>query len=411
MLSGNYRLALNRLRTAKWQSLLTMFGIVVGIVSVVTIVSLGEGIKRQVLKQTNHLGSDLITVRPGKIITRDKQGTITSVDPSLAYGFGTGSLSEQDIAVIHKIKGLKSVSPISLLSSGVSADGVDYNGGNVLGTDAGFPGVIDQEVEFGNYFTAGEENRNVAVIGKRVAEQLFLENVPVGRTMTIRGEEFIVRGIFKEFSAGTIGQGIDLNKAVFVPRTALNNTANDSTQLVRILARPQAAKEAPAFVTKINNDLVKSHGGQQDVTVLKQDENVQLANQTLSLLTGFVACIAAISLLVGGIGIMNIMLVSISERTHEIGIRKAVGATNRQIRDQFMAEALVLSFVGGIVGIVVSYIVNYFLRILTNFQPVITPDMIGLSVGVAVLVGIVFGTVPAIKAARKDPIESLRISS
>jgi len=133
-----------------------------------------------------------------------------------------------------------------------------------------------------------------------------------------------------------------------------------------------------------------------------------VTNDMLTLLTGFVASIAAISLLVGGIGIMNIMLVSISERTHEIGIRKAVGATNRQIRNQFMAEAIVLSLAGGIVGVVVSFFVNYMLRITTNFHPFITWQVVVIAAGVSIAVGIVFGTIPAVKAARKDPIEALR---
>ena len=162
-------------------------------------------------------------------------------------------------------------------------------------------------------------------------------------------------------------------------------------------------------MTQVNNALTASHGGQQDITVLRQDENLLVANDMLRLLTTFVTSIAAISLLVGGIGIMNIMLVSVSERTHEIGIRKAIGATNRQIRNQFMAEAVVLSFVGGIVGVVLSYLVNFILRIYTNFQPVITLPVIFAAVGVSLLVGITFGTIPAIKAARKDPIEALRI--
>lgn len=409
MLSGNYKTALSRVRSAKWQSLLTMFGIIIGIVSVITTVSLGEGIKRQVLQQANRLGNDLITVRPGKILSRDKNGAITKVNPALAYGFGTGSLSEQDIAVLHRQKGLKHVSPVSLLSSGPGLDGSQYNEGFTLGTDASFPEVVEQEVEFGNYFTPGEENRQVAVIGKRVAEDLFQENIPIGRTLTIRGQEFIVRGIFKEFGSTTLGQGVDLNKAVFVPRTALNNVAKDATQLVQILVRPEDPKQTAQVMTQVNNALTASHGGQQDITVLRQDENLLVANDMLRLLTTFVTSIAAISLLVGGIGIMNIMLVSVSERTHEIGIRKAIGATNRQIRNQFMAEAVVLSFVGGIVGVVLSYLVNFILRIYTNFQPVITLPVIFAAVGVSLLVGITFGTIPAIKAARKDPIEALRI--
>jgi putative ABC transport system permease protein len=386
-----------------------MFGIVVGIVSVVTTVSLGEGIKRQVLSQTNHVGGNLLTVRPGNIVQRDKNNAITKVNPALAYGFGNGSLSESDITVVHKTEGVKDASPLSLLNAGVNSGTDRYGESFVLGTDYLFPSMVQQKVEFGSYFTAGEETRQVAVIGKRVAEQLFKENVPIGQTLSIRGQDFIVRGVFEEFNSITIGQGIDLNKAVFVPRTTLKEVADGATQIIQVLVRPEDEAKTNELMKDLSANLTRAHGGQVDTTILRQDENLTVTSDMLTLLTGFVASIAAISLLVGGIGIMNIMLVSISERTQEIGIRKAVGATNRQIRNQFMAEAIVLSFTGGVVGIIVSFVVNYFLRITTNFHPFITWQVVLVATGVSIAVGVVFGTIPAVKAARKDPIESLRL--
>ncbi|MCA9329033.1 ABC transporter permease [Candidatus Saccharibacteria bacterium] len=410
MFSGNYRTALKRLRNSKWLSILTMFGIVVGIVSVITTVSLGEGIKRQILSQTNNVGGNLLTVRPGVIVQRDKNYTITKINPALAYGFGSGSLNERDVDVVTKIEGVKDVSPINLLNSGVRSGDDRYDEGFVLGTNNIFPSIIRHKVEFGNYFSSGDESRQVAVIGKRVAEQLFKENVPVGQTLSIRGQDFVVRGVFEEFGSTTIGQGIDLNKAVFVPRIVLNKVADNSTQLIQILVSAKNENKSLDLAKKITHDLATAHGGQNDITVLRQDENLTVANDLLVLLTTFVASIAGISLLVGGIGIMNIMLVSISERTHEIGIRKAVGATNRQIRNQFMAEAIVLSFSGGVVGLAMSFIVNYILRITTNFHPFITWQVVVIATGVSIAVGVIFGTIPAIKAARKDPIQALRLN-
>ncbi len=407
MFSGNYRLAFARLRSNKWHSALTMFGIVVGIVSVVTTVSLGEGIKRQVLKQVGQVGSDLITVRPGNFITRDKSGAITHVDTAQAYGFGSGSLSEQDITTISQVPQVAEVSALNLLQTGLITDGASFNGGFVLGADSNLPKVLQQEVTYGSYFGSGEEDREVAVIGKRVAEQLFQENIPIGQAFTVRGQEYIVRGVFDEFGSTALGQGIDLNKAVFVPRQSLKKLAGDSAPLTQILVRPKKGTAGSLFVN-VSAALRKAHGGQQDFTILKQDENVMVANDMLQLLTRFVASIAAISLLVGGIGIMNIMLASISERTHEIGIRKAVGATNRQIRNQFMAEATVLGLVGGVVGVLLSFAANFIIRVTTNFHPVIAWPVVLLAVVVSLAVGVIFGTVPAVKAARKDPIEALR---
>ena len=407
MFSGNYRLAWRRLRSSKWHSALTMFGIVVGIVSVVTTVSLGEGIKRQVLDQVSQVGSDLITVRPGNFVTRDTSGVITHVDTAQAYGFGSGSLSEQDITTISQVSEVAEVSALNLMRTGLKTEDANYDAGFVLGVDTNLPKTLQQEVAYGSYFDNGEQDREVAVIGKRVAEELFRENIPIGQAFTVRGQVYIVRGVFEEFGPATIGQGIDLNKAVFVPRPSLKTLAGDSTSLTQILVRPKKGSSDKAVVT-ISAALKKAHGEQQDFTLLRQDENVVVAGDMLELLTRFIASIAAVSLLVGGIGIMNIMLATINERTHEIGIRKAVGATNRQIRNQFMAEASVLGLVGGVVGVVLSFAVNFFIRVGTNFHPVITWPVVLLAVAVSLAVGIIFGTIPAVKAARKDPIEALR---
>ncbi|MDQ5886568.1 MAG: putative transport system permease protein, partial [Patescibacteria group bacterium] len=228
---------------------------------------------------------------------------------------------------------------------------------------------------------------------------------------TIRGEDFIVRGVFEEFAPVTLGQGIDLNRAIFVPDLSLKNVAGEAAPVVRVLVRPDNPDNAKELATNISNAVEEAHGGQNDITVLRQDENLAVNSNVLNLLTGFVAAIAAISLLVGGIGIMNIMLVSVSERTREIGIRKAVGATNRQIRNQFMAEAITLSFIGGLLGIIISFAINFIIRVTSNLTPVITWPVVVIATGVAISVGVLFGTVPAIKAARKDPIESLRVGS
>lgn len=411
MLNGNYALALRVIRRSKWQSFFTMFGIIAGIVSVVTIVSLGQGIKQQIVKQVNQLGNDLVTVRPGNVVTRDKDGDIVSVNPNYAYGFGSGSLNESDVEAVVGAKHVGQFSAASLLNSGASSGDVTYDNGFILGTDINFPDIINQKVEFGSYFTKGEESRQVAVIGKRVAEQLFKENVPIGQSLTIRGQEFIVRGVFEEFNSGLFGQGIDLNTGIYTPRTRLAEVAPESTQIVRVLVRPDEPKNTTKLVNDLNIKITKLHGGQKDFAVIRQEENIQVTGDILTKLTTLIAGIAGISLLVGGIGIMNIMLVSVSERTHEIGIRKAIGATNRQIRNQFMAEATMLGLIGGFWGIVLSYVANYFIRITTELKPVITIEIIVIASVVAIVEGIIFGTIPAIKAARKNPIDSLRISN
>ncbi len=411
MHSGNFKLAFKTLRSSKWQSTLTMFGIIIGIVSVITTVSLGEGIKHQVLGEINHLGSDLITVRAGRGVVRDDAGAITKINPEFMYGFGSGSLSDQDVAIIQGSKLIKESSPIRLYSGSAKVDNREYPDGFILGSSPALPKLLQQKVEFGNYFSEAEDNRLVAVIGKRVAEQLFRENIPVGQTFSLRGQDFIVRGVFEEFKPGLLGQGIDLNKAIFVPNASIKEVVGTAAPVVRVLARPKSVAESSNAAIAISKELRTSHGGQNDITVLRQSENLEVTGGVLDILTGFIAAIAGISLLVGGIGIMNIMLVSVSERTYEIGIRKAVGATNRQIRSQFMAEAIMLSAVGGILGISISFALNFIIRVSTNLSPIITWPVVAIAFSVAFGVGVVFGTIPAVKAARKDPIDALRIGN
>ncbi len=408
MAHGNYKLAIGTLRKAKWRSTLTMFGIIVGVVSVVTTVSLGEGVKRQVLGQINKLGNDLITVRPGNIVTRDRNGSIKSVDLSAAYGYGSGSLTEPDIETIKTTPGVESVSPVALLNTPAQYDVVSYDQGVVLGVSPEFDNLIGQKVEFGTFFKTGEERRQVAVIGKRVAEDLFGENVPVGLSMSIRGSDFIVRGVMQEFTGSILGAGTDLNKAILIPYEASKEINNGTAQIAQALVRPADPTKRDEVIISLNSRLQALRNGQKDVTVMRQDETLAVTSSLLNILTSLVAGIAAISLLVGGIGIMNIMLVSVTERTHEIGIRKAVGATNRQIRSQFMVEAIVLSTMGGFLGVALAFLANFIIRISTNLKPVITWQVVLAAVAVSTLTGMLFGIAPAVKAARKDPIEALR---
>lgn len=408
MATRNLKLAFNSLRTSKWRSLMTMAGIIVGIVSVITIVSLGVGVKKQVVKQVNRIGGNLIIVRPGVSAVRDSNGTITRVNSAASYTFSSGSLSENDLAVIKGTEGVKRVLPISIVTTGAKADDQQYDAATVIGTGAAMPDILKQKIAFGTFFSQDDTNQNVAVIGKTVAEQLFHENVPLGMSMTIRGQEYIVRGVFDEFSSSPIPFGPDFNKAVFIPYEQGRDVSGASSQLAQVFVEPKDGQDSASLITNLNSQLSNAHGGQTDFTVLRQDEDVSVTGSILNLFTGLIAGIAAMSLLVGGIGIMNIMLASVSERTREIGIRKAVGATNRQILKQFLTEAVVLSITGGIIGIILAYLVNYILIVTTTLHPVITWPVVVIATGVALAVGIIFGIAPAARAARKDPIESLR---
>ena len=408
MLGGNIKMAMAALRSSKWRSLLTMLGIIIGVVSVVTTVSLGEGVKKQVAGQINRLGSDLITIRPGQVVTRDASGNITKINLSSGLGINSGSLPANDLGVIQGTPNVRLAVPISLISGGARTEERQYNSGYIIGTSEKMPEVLKQKVNYGAFFTVGELNRHVAVIGQTVAEQLFSENVPIGMSFSIHGQEFIVRGVMDKFDSPPLALGPDFNSAIFIPYEIGKQLAGGNVQLSQVLVRPGKPELTGATIAAINKRLTAAHGQQNDFTVLRQDENLAVTSDILNLLTGFIAGIAAISLLVGGIGIMNIMLVSVTERTREIGIRKAVGATNRQILGQFLVEALVLSVVGGIIGTLLALLINVLLRIFTNLQPVISWPVVLLASLVVLVVGVIFGITPAAKAARKDPIDALR---
>lgn len=402
MRQQNVRVALATLRNARGRSLLTMFGIIVGVVAVIVTIAVGQGVKQQVVGQVNQLSKDIVVVRPGQ------SQAAASVDNGIFSGLQTSPFTNADVQVVSQTPGIKAVIPLAVGRGFSEVNGKHLPGSVVVATNNDLPLALDRKIEFGTFFTEGEMNRNVAVIGNEVAHQLFGENVPVGRTLTIRGEDYIVRGIFEGFATTPGSVGTDLNKAVFIPMGSAMVANNGELPVAQILVQLNDTQQQSATIAALTQRLQEAHGGQRDFTVLNRQQELAANNQLVSLLTQLVVAIASISLLVGGIGIINIMFVSVSERTREIGIRKAVGATNRQIASQFLVEAATLSVVGGLIGVSISLIVIFMLNVTTNLQPVIPyVPMVGVLL-ITWALGIIFGVAPAIKAARKEPIDALR---
>ncbi len=403
---SNLKMAITSLRQTKWRSFLTMLGIIIGVASVITTVSLGEGIKQQVVGQINHLGADLITIRPGKTLNRDANGNITGVN--LFSAIGAATLTEADLKVVQETSGVKVAVPLSIVTGLAEVGDREFQNGVIVATTNGMPEILNQKIQYGSFFNSSGGPENAAVIGRRVAEELFAENNPIGQDMRIRGKTFVVRGVFEEFPDSPLTPTFDYNRTIFMPYETGKKLSDGNAQIAQVFAKPDDPDDTEKVSKTIQDNLKFAHAGQEDFTVLRQEENLAVAETVLNLITRFIAGVAAISLLVGGIGIMNIMLVSVTERTHEIGIRKAIGATSKQILGQFLTEAIVLSVVGGLIGVIASALANYFIRIFTNFAPVITLPVILISTGVSMAVGIIFGVTPALRAARKDPIQALR---
>lgn len=405
MMSGDAKLALNSIRKSKWRSILTMLGIIIGVSSVIVTVSLGEGVKQQVSNQISQFGQDLITIRPGAPVSTNKGGNLFGVN---LFNNVTVNLTDNDVKVVNEVEGVRFTAPLSLVSGTPKYEDRSYNDGLVIGTSSDLPEIINQKIQYGSFFSVGEEGRNVAVLGQKAAQNLFQENVPVGKSFELRGQEFIVRGVFEEFESNPITPGGDYNNAVFIPYITSQSLNDGETQVFQIFAKPDDPKQLESVSQTIKKSLIASRDNQEDFTLLTQSESIDTSSYTLSLITAMIAGVAAISLLVGGIGIMNIMLVSVTERTHEIGIRKAVGATNMQIMRQFLTEAIILSFVGSIIGVMLSLLINFMIRLLSDLQPVFNPYVAAIAIVVAISVGLIFGLAPAYHAARKDPMESLR---
>jgi putative ABC transport system permease protein len=404
--SGSAKTAFASLRGNRWRSLLTMMGIIIGVTSVVTIVSLGEGLKQQIAGQINQLGSDVVTVRSGKLVSRGQNNNIAGVN-LLAF-LNTSTLTEDDVNSLSKIRSADAVVPVDFVTSSAKADGTSSDNLFVIGTNYQMADVLHRKLEFGSFFDQDTSDNNVAVIGANVAHQLYGELNPVGRTITVSGSDFIIHGVLAQTSDGFASVAeTNFNSAVFIPMQSALDLTDNKTNILQIIikAKPGNLEQTVRDSKKV---LMQNHKQEENFTVLKQSELLKIAGSTIGIVTKFISSIAAVSLLVGGISIMDIMWVSVSERTREIGIRKAIGATNRQILNQFLVEGSLLSIFGGLIGIIVSLVINGLLRIYTSLQPAITLPIMILAVTISVGVGIIFSVAPALKAARKRPIDALR---
>lgn len=405
MFKNNYRMSLNALRASRWRSFLTMLGVIIGVVAVVTVISIGEGIKQSITTEAESLGPSVVTVLPGPQV-EDREDIGKTFNPFASVGH---SLTERDVEYIQGIDADIEVVPFVRGSGVVSTNEVEMPGAKVIVTEGDVPLVLNREVRFGTWHENNSESgRSFVVIGSNVANELFNELSPIGRSMTIGDQSFTIRGVFAEFPRSPLPfMSIDYNNAVFVSREAGAALSNNGNTIFQILAHGSDSVSASELSSSIKNALADGRGN-SDFAVLKRSDMINMYRGILNVLTLGIAAIAAISLFVGGIGIMNIMFVSVSERTSEIGIRKAIGATNGQILSQFITEAAVLSLLGGIFGILGSLLVNYFIRLFTLIEPVIVPELMVGAVIIALMIGVIFGAVPAIRAARKDPIEALR---
>ncbi|HEY6736805.1 MAG TPA: ABC transporter permease [Candidatus Saccharimonadia bacterium] len=406
MFLENLKMAFVSLGNAKLRSFLTMLGIIIGVAAVVAILSIGEGVKQAVRDQiTGVVNANAIAVASGKIAV----GKSSSAG-SAAQSFGASTLTAADITALQKLTHVEAVAPLSIISGIVSTGGTPASNALLLATTPDFAKTQSLKFADGRFLTTADDNQYVAVLGGGAKAALFGANPALNQTVTIRGAKFTVIGDLKTSDAAASGfsAGPSFDDAVYIPATAAEKLVGSKPPISRLLVQVDQTTNVPAVADAMRAALKTSHGGQEDFTVLTQKDLLSTIDSVLNLLTTFIVAIASISLLVGGIGIMNIMLVSVTERTREIGLRKAIGASSLMVLGQFLIEAVVLSLLGGALGIAAAIGMATLAGKAAKITPIFTPQSIILAVSVSAVVGVVFGIAPAIQAARKRPIQALK---
>jgi putative ABC transport system permease protein len=389
--------AVENLATNKLRSALTMLGIIIGVMAVIMLVSVAEGAKRYITRELSGLGTNLLIITAGKSQT-------TGGPPIL--GEGTRKLTYEDAMAIMHATNRHDIAPVVIGGSLIKYANRSRDV-TVVGTTYAHQKVRNIFVEVGRFISAEdvESRRRVVALGRTVARELFGELNPLGKLVRIADMRFRVIGIMER--KGVI-LGFDFDNLVFIPvRTALE--LYDTDRLMEILVGAPSEAEVPRAAAEVTRILTRRHDHKEDFTVTSQDAMLTSLRRILDIFSWVLGAIAAISLLVGGVGIMNIMLVSVGERTREIGLRKAVGARHRDILSQVLLEALALSVIGGLIGVCAG--AGGAIAVGTIF-PSLPVDVsfwaIWLAFGFAICVGIFFGVYPARKAAMLEPIAALR---
>ncbi|AEV83220.1 Macrolide export ATP-binding/permease protein macB [Actinoplanes sp. SE50] len=385
------RFALRGLSANKLRSVLTMLGILIGVAAVILLVAVGNGSARAIADRISALGTDTLTVMSS---SRSSGLTMKVAD----------ALDDPALA-----PDVKSVSPVVSTSATITYDGSDHDVGSFVGTTPDWFGASNFPVRTGALFTADDEAqaRRVVVIGQTVAAELFSGVDPVGRQVTVGGALFTVVGVLDSKSSGGFS---DANDTAVAPISAVRQVIAGYGTLSSILVEARDSDHVDTAQGEIATILDRKTPAGSDGTAAYRIQNASqlLATQTetADTFTTLLGAVAAISLLVGGIGITNIMLVTVTERTREIGIRKALGAPRRVVLSQFLIEATLLSVIGGGLGVAAALIGSRFS--IVGVQPVVVPGSVLLALGVSVLIGLFFGGLPAARAARLRPIDALR---
>jgi putative ABC transport system permease protein len=396
------RIAGESIRKNKMRTLLTMLGIVIGVGAVIIMVAVGQGAQKSIANQINALGTNLLIVTAGS----SNQGGVSQ---------GAATFNRITIQDADKLKSegtlFSGVSPVVMTRTQVIAGGTNWRT-SINGVSTDFQTIRDWQMQSGTFFTDNDVRalRKVAVIGNTVATNLYQGGDPVGSQLQIRNVPFTVVGVLAPKGQNAGGQ--DQDDVVLVPYTTAQSRLAGNTRIGQILVSATSSQDIPQAQEEVRAIMRESHriaqGDDDDFTVRNQTEIANAAQGTTKIMTWLLASIASVSLIVGGIGIMNIMLVSVTERTREIGIRMAIGARGSDVLTQFLVESIVMSVLGGAVGLAVGVGGAQVLAHFTGWSTAVPVQAVALAIGFSAAVGVFFGFYPARKAAALDPITALR---
>ena len=396
------KVAVQSILKNKMRSLLTMLGIVIGVGAVIVMVAVGQGAQSRIQEQIQNLGTNMIVVTPG-----------SSQAGGVSQGAGTfNRLTLEDAEKLKREGGLLSaVSPVIMTRA--QAIGGQGNWRTMInGVSTDYQTIRDWPTETGSFFSEADVRsmRKVAVLGSTVAKNLFVGVDPVGQQIQLRNVPFTIVGVLT--AKGQTASGSDQDDVILVPYTTAQTRLSGFARIGQILASTYSPTDIAGAQREIKTLLRESHrlgvADDDDFTIRNQTELADAASGTTEVMSYLLAAIASISLLVGGIGIMNIMLVSVTERTREIGIRMAIGARGSDVLTQFLIESVVMSLLGGIIGLLVGFAGAAILGKMTGWNTVTPPGAVAIAVLFSAAVGIFFGYYPARKAASLNPIQALR---
>jgi putative ABC transport system permease protein len=422
MLKENLRVALRALASNKLRSVLTILGIIIGVAAVIALVAMGNGVQLYIDKQFESQGANLVYVFPARIDLRSGGNRTGFVGASGGRSGTAASLTIGDVQALNDrslVPDALVILPFATGSARANAGGHKYLA-TVDGTSPDYRSLNNWGTVYGDWFSDADYSGHsrVALLGSRVYNQLFPNGGdPTGEELRLNDTSFKIVGVLKQIAGGQAGSDDDI---IFIPFTTARDrlfpsrNAKGQTLVTIIVAQASSKDRTNAVAQQVTEVLRQRHSiafqNEDDFSVATSADLQNTIASITGVLTIFLAAIAAISLLVGGIGIMNIMLVSVTERTREIGLRKAIGAKSSVILMQFLLESLVLAVLGGCMGIALGWGMASLVVIISNnqFQAIVTPQAVLLAVGFSALVGIVFGVYPAARAARLSPIDALR---